>query len=70
MNPAKIKNQKANLRIWLPKETRKRLIRSYVERQISQDGRLPSERQVLQAIGGDIHTILAVLQEYRTQQNP
>jgi hypothetical protein len=59
-------------RVRLSPETRERLVHAYVKRYLAKEGKLPNRRQVCQAVGGSIQTILAVLREYRNdgdQQN-
>lgn len=52
-------------RVRLTPETREQLIRSYVERRLTKYKMLPTEQQVLEAVGGNIINIRKVLREYR-----
>lgn len=52
-------------RVWLAKKTREQLIRSYIERKLAKYEMLPTEEQVLEAVGGGVSSIRMVLQEYR-----
>ncbi len=65
MKPAEMVKKTKLPRVRLAKEKRERLIRAYVERMLVKDGSLPSQRQVSQAVGGNIYSILTVLKEYR-----
>jgi len=55
-------------RVKLSSETRKRLIRAYIERCLAKDGKLPSRREVEKTIGGDVYSILEVLREFRNNR--
>ena len=57
--------ERANDRIRLPRETRMRLIHRYVARVLQRTGSRPSQRDVSDAVGGDIRTILEVLRTWK-----
>ncbi len=52
-------------RVRLPRKTRERLIRNFIEKRLLKDGSFPSQRETSEAVGGDIRIILAVLRDYR-----
>ncbi len=56
-------------RLRLSPELRKRVIRVYVERYIIREKKIPTKDHIVEAIGGDVYTILEVLSEFRNDPN-
>jgi DNA-binding FadR family transcriptional regulator len=55
-------------RVRLNKEAREKLIRSYIERKLAREEKLPSQQELSKTIGGNIYSILEILREYREKR--